>query len=79
MSRSLFWLSDEAWSAIAPHLPKNQPGARLVCRSAPKRDPMTSALSTFNCCGNSSYAGSQLAPIGTQLKMAFLDHFKPLH
>jgi transposase len=27
---SLFWLSDEAWSAIEPHLPKNQPGARRV-------------------------------------------------
>lgn len=30
MSRSLFWLSDEAWLAIEPHLPKNQPGARRV-------------------------------------------------
>ena len=27
---SLFWLSDEAWSAVEPHLPKNQPGARRV-------------------------------------------------
>ena len=27
---ALFWLSDEAWSAIEPHLPKNQPGARRV-------------------------------------------------
>ena len=26
----LFWLSDEAWHAIKPHLPKNQPGARRV-------------------------------------------------
>jgi transposase len=26
----LFWLSDEAWTAIEPHLPKNQPGARRV-------------------------------------------------
>lgn len=26
MSR-LFWLSDEAWAAIEPHLPTNQPGA----------------------------------------------------
>lgn len=25
MSHSLFWLSDEAWQAIEPHLPKNQP------------------------------------------------------
>ena len=29
MSR-LFWLSDDAWAAIEPHLPKNQPGARRV-------------------------------------------------
>ena len=28
MSRSLLWLSDEAWAAIEPHLPKNQAGAR---------------------------------------------------
>ncbi len=27
---ALFWLSDEAWLAIEPHLPKNQPGARRV-------------------------------------------------
>lgn len=27
---TLFWLSDEAWAAIEPHLPKNQPGARRV-------------------------------------------------
>lgn len=26
----LFWLDDEAWAAIEPHLPKNQPGARRV-------------------------------------------------
>lgn len=26
----LFLLSDEAWAAIEPHLPKNQPGARRV-------------------------------------------------
>lgn len=30
MWRSLFWLSDEAWTAIEPHMPKNQPGARRV-------------------------------------------------
>jgi transposase len=30
MSRSLFWLSGDAWTAIEPHLPKNQPGARRV-------------------------------------------------
>lgn len=27
---ALFWLSDEAWVAIEPHLPKNQPGAKRV-------------------------------------------------
>jgi transposase len=27
---ALFWLSDRAWAAIEPHLPKNQPGARPV-------------------------------------------------
>lgn len=27
---ALFWLSDEAWTAVEPHLPKNQPGARRV-------------------------------------------------
>ncbi|MBX2805140.1 MAG: IS5/IS1182 family transposase, partial [Hyphomicrobiales bacterium] len=26
----LFWLSDEAWSAIEPFMPRNQPGARRV-------------------------------------------------
>ena len=26
----LFWLSDEAWAAIEPQLPKNQPGARRI-------------------------------------------------
>lgn len=26
----LFWLSDAAWMAIEPHLPKNHPGARRV-------------------------------------------------
>jgi len=25
-----FWLSDEAWAAIRPLLPHNQPGARRV-------------------------------------------------
>ena len=27
---ALFWSSDEAWAAIEPHLPNNQPGARRV-------------------------------------------------
>lgn len=28
--RHLFWLSDEQWAVIEPHMPKNQPGARRV-------------------------------------------------
>lgn len=28
--RDHFWLSNEAWAALEPHLPKNQPGARRV-------------------------------------------------
>ena len=27
---ALYWLSDEAWASIEPHLPRNQPGARRV-------------------------------------------------
>lgn len=30
MAGSLFWLSDEAWERIEPHLPKNLPGARRI-------------------------------------------------
>lgn len=30
MAGSLFWLSDEEWARIEPHLPMNQPGARRV-------------------------------------------------
>lgn len=26
----LFWLSDDQWAAVEPHLPKNQAGARRV-------------------------------------------------
>jgi transposase len=26
----LFWLDDDAWATIEPHLPRNQPGARRV-------------------------------------------------
>ena len=28
--RDLFWLSDKAWAALEPHLPKNQPGKPRV-------------------------------------------------
>ncbi|HEY3696055.1 MAG TPA: IS5/IS1182 family transposase, partial [Phenylobacterium sp.] len=24
----VYWLSDEAWAAIEPHLPKNRPGPK---------------------------------------------------
>ena len=30
MMAHLFWLSDEAWAAVEPHLPKGQPGKRRV-------------------------------------------------
>ncbi len=30
MAADLYWLSDEAWAALAPLLPSNQPGARRV-------------------------------------------------
>lgn len=30
MSRHLFWLSDEAWARIAPHLPRGKPGKPRV-------------------------------------------------
>jgi transposase len=26
----LFWLTDEQWAAVEPHMPRNQPGARRV-------------------------------------------------
>lgn len=28
--RDLFWLSDEAWATLEPHLPRNQPGKPRV-------------------------------------------------
>ena len=30
MRRNLFWLSDEAWAAIEPHLPRGKPGKPRV-------------------------------------------------
>src|SRR5208283_5981644 len=30
MGRSLFWLSDEAWTALEPHLPRGKPGKPRV-------------------------------------------------
>ncbi|TWI36053.1 transposase, partial [Mesorhizobium tianshanense] len=30
MSKSLFWLSDEAWSAMEPHLPRGKAGKPRV-------------------------------------------------
>ena len=47
MSRSLFWLSDKAWQAIEPHLPKNQPGARRV----DDRRVISGIIHMFKCGG----------------------------
>jgi transposase len=30
MAKSLFWLSDEAWRALSPHLPRGRPGKPRV-------------------------------------------------
>ena len=30
MAKSLFWLSDEAWEALGPHLPRGRPGKPRV-------------------------------------------------
>ena len=30
MARSLFWLSEEAWKALQPHLPRGKPGKPRV-------------------------------------------------
>ena len=30
MAKSLFWLSDEAWTALSPHLPRGRPGKPRV-------------------------------------------------
>ena len=30
MAKSLFWLSDEAWEALSPHLPRGRPGKPRV-------------------------------------------------
>ena|SRR5271166_3919905 len=30
MAKSLFWLSDEAWMALSPHLPRGRPGKARV-------------------------------------------------
>jgi len=30
MARSLFWLSDEAWKTLEPHLPHGKPGKPRV-------------------------------------------------
>lgn len=30
MKKSLFWLSDDAWEALEPHLPHGQPGKPRV-------------------------------------------------
>jgi transposase len=30
MAKSLFWLSEEAWEALSPHLPRGRPGKSRV-------------------------------------------------
>jgi transposase len=30
MAKSLLWLSDEAWKALGPHLPRGKPGKPRV-------------------------------------------------
>ena len=55
---ALFWLSDEAWAAIEPHLPRNQPGARRVddrrvisgrwCDCPTDYGPSTAVYNRFN-------------------------------
>ena len=42
--REIFWLEDDAWGVIEPHLPTNQPGARRV----DDRRIITAASFTFS-------------------------------
>ena len=37
--RDLFWLSDQAWAALDPHLPHNQPGKPRVASAGDQRHP----------------------------------------
>ena len=37
MAKSLFWLSDEAWKALSPHLPRGRPGKPRVTTARSSR------------------------------------------
>lgn len=61
MTRSLFWLSDEAWAVIEPHLPKNQPGARRV----DDRWVISSIIHMLKCGGRWADCPSEYGPATT--------------
>ncbi len=61
MSRSSFWLSDQAWAAIAPHLPKNQPGARRV----DDRRVISGIIHMLKCGGRWADCPSEYGPAAT--------------
>lgn len=61
MWRSLFWLLDEAWAAIEPHLPKNQPGARRV----DDRRVIPGIVHMLNCGGRWSGYPAEYGPSTT--------------
>ena len=61
MLRSLFWLSDEAWAAIEPHLPKNQPGARRV----DDRRVISGIIHMQKCGGRWADCSSEYGPLTT--------------
>jgi transposase len=37
MAKSLLWLSDEAWKALSPHLPRGRPGKRALTTARSSR------------------------------------------
>ena len=61
MSRSLCWLSDAAWAAIEPHLPKNQPGARR----ADDRRVISGIVHMLKCGGRWQDCPSEYGPSTT--------------
>lgn len=58
MSHSLFWLSNEAWAAIEPPLPKNQPGARKV----DDRRVISGIVHMLKCGGRWSHCSVEYGP-----------------
>jgi transposase len=61
MSPPLFWLSDRAWSAIEPYLPKNQPGARR----ADDRRILSGIIHVLKCGGGWSHCPPEYGPVST--------------